>query len=35
MEKFEALMSEIYISHEEKMETLNRDQVLERREKEA
>lgn len=35
MQKFEHLMSQTYITHESLMENLNRDQILERREKEA
>ena len=34
LQKFEHLMSQTYITHESLMENLNRDQVLERREKE-
>lgn len=35
LQKFEMLMSQTYLTHESLMEQLNRDQVLERREKEA
>ena len=32
LHKFEYLMSQTYLTHEELMEKLNRDQVIERRE---
>ena len=32
LQKFEMLMSQTYLTHEELMEKLNRDQVIERRE---
>ena len=35
LEKFEMLMSQTYLTHEDLMANLNRDQVLERKEKEA